>query len=217
MRTKRVLSVLVLLAWLGIPKAQAATIGLSQLISDNALNVSVTSDACTTTVPSPAVAFSTANFSFTPQSSSGILGASSQRICIQNPTATAAWSVTLAATDGPTALWSNGTDSFDFNDLVPLGIDGLDADSVGGQLSWTGGGSLAGLSGCSTLGLLLGLPAAFVEGVIDDITLVTAAPIVSSPYCSFTYTASAANLSQAIPGSQAAGAPYTLNMTLTIS
>ncbi len=195
---------------------QAATVGLSQTITDGTLNIRITSDACVTNVGSPSVGFSGASFSFATQASTGILGPSAQRLCIENPTNTPTWSVTLGATDGTTAVWSNGSHAFDFNDATASAADGGDTDSVGGQLSWTAGGTVAGLNSCATTGVTVGSAAEFEEGVTDAITLLSASGS-AAPYCQYTYTTAAPNLSQSIPASQAGGAPYTLNMTITIS
>ena len=196
--------------------AQAATVSASQTISDGTLNLRITSDACSTDVVSPSISFSSASFSFSSQSSTAVLAPSSQRFCIENPTATPTWSVTMAPSGGSTDAWSNGTNTFDFNDASNA-VDGVgDADTVGGRLWWTGGGSISGISGCSTTGVSIGSASAFNEGSTDAITLLTASGSAAT-YCRFTYSASSANLTQTIPASQAGGSAYTINMVVTIS
>lgn len=193
----------------------AATVSASQTISDGTLNLRITSDACETDVGSPSLTFGATSFSFSSQTSTATLAPTSQRLCIENPTGTATWSVTIAPSGGSTAAWSNGSYTFDFND-ISNSSDGVDTDSVGGRLWWTAGGSITGLSGCATTGISIGSASAFNEGVTDALTLLSAGGSAAT-YCRFTYSATSANLSQTIPASQPGGAPYTVNMVITVS
>jgi hypothetical protein len=62
--------------------------------------------------------------------------------------------VTLAATSGPTSLWSAGTPKYDFNDPTASAVDGGDTDSFGGRLTVDPSvGTLTPQSGCSNTGV----------------------------------------------------------------
>lgn len=193
----------------------AATVNVSQTISDGTLNLRITSDACVTDVSSPSLSFSTTAFSFSSQTSTATIAPSGARLCIENPTGTPTWSVTIAPSGGVTATWSNGSASFDFNDSSNAS-DGADADSVGGRLWWSAGGTVSGLGSCATTGITIGSAAAFSEGVIDALTLLSAGGSAAT-YCRFTYTATTTNMLQTIPSSQPGGTPYTVNMVITVS
>lgn len=70
------------------------------------------------------------------QITTGYLGTSSERVRVDNTTTNPQWVASIAATDGPTALWSAGTPKYDFNDPTASAVDGADSsDSYGGQLS----------------------------------------------------------------------------------
>ncbi len=185
---------------------------LSQSITAGTLSVDIV-DASGVTVGSPAVSFNSMTFNFDKATTTGTFGTSSQKIRLSNPTATAAWSVTLAATSGATTTWTDGgSNTFDFNDPA-YADDGGDADSVGGRLAVDPSvASLAGVSGCSTSNVSLGSSSAFNEGVTNSVTVYSST--TAATYCRWDLTGVA--LSQSIPAGQK-GATYSLNLTLTAS
>lgn len=166
-------------------------------------------------VESPSIAMSSATYDFEPQTTTGTLGQSSERIRITNTTQTAPWAVTLAATDGSTAAWSDGgSNTYDFNDLTANANDGDDADTVGGALTIDPStGTITPQGGCGTSGVSLGSSASFNEGVNDSITLISADGTADTG-CYWDITGAA--VYQSIPASQDIGT-YTINLTLTVS
>jgi len=186
---------------------------LSQVIDDGVLTVDIV-DANGNPVVSPSISFSSSSFSFSNATSTASLGTESEKIRLSNPTNTATWSVTLAATDGSTASWSDGgTENFDFNDEL-YSEDGNDTDLLGGRLAIDpSSGSLVGINGCLTADISLGSSIAFIEGVTDSATLFSASASAST-YCRWDLTS--VSLVQSIPPSQEQGT-YTLDMTLTAS
>ena len=149
-----------------------------------------------------------------PQTATGSMGSSSQKLRIFNDVATNGWSASIAATAGPTALWDR-TDhlaKYDFNDASG-GVDGGDSDSLGGALTlFPNNGTLTSPFGCSTSGISLGSTASFNEGTLNSITLMNAN---SSAAMGCAYDLTGIGLSQAVPAAQATGT-YTLDMTITV-
>lgn len=115
-------------------------------------------------------------FSFSTQTSTGTLDTASQIIQVSNGITTANWTVSIAATSGPTALWTEGAKTFDFNDANGGGFsDGADLDTRGGQLTINATSStVTGLSGCPTTNVTKGASTAFVQCTTDSITLLSA-------------------------------------------
>lgn len=195
----------------------ASSSSFSQTINPGTLATDIRSNA-TTTVASPAVAMSAKTFSFSCQSggsaSTGTFGTSSERIYVDNPDgADNGWTLTLAPS-APTAVWTNGGTTFDFNDSGGSGCtDGGDADSVAGQMTVdpSVGSTTTDYSGSSTTGISLGSSAAYVQGTTDSVTLVTAANTSADVWRGY-FTG--ISLSQTIPAEQPALA-YTLSFTLT--
>jgi hypothetical protein len=160
-------------------------------------------DAGGSTVSNPSVAFSGKTFSVTEQTSTGTLGVSAQRIRVTNPTSTASWSLTIAATGGNTATWSDGSNTMDFNNTAANGR--MTIDSLVG--------TLAGVGSTSTSNISKGSSASFNQGVIDSITLLTASSSAAAPG-QWDFTGPA--VTQDIPALQATG-NYSISMTLTVS
>ncbi|MFH0820501.1 MAG: hypothetical protein V1908_01880 [Candidatus Peregrinibacteria bacterium] len=187
----------------------------SQTISDGVQSVDVV-NTTGTPVGSPAVSFNSLAFSFDSQTATGTLGAVDQKIRVFNPTGDTTWNVSLAATSGATATWSNGgTDRYDYNDANADGTDSADTDSVGGRLTVNpSAATLAGVgTSCTTSNVTLGSSANFQEGSVASVTLLTGA--AGSPrYCRWDLTG--VSLSQVLPASQPAGT-YSIDFTLTIA
>lgn len=163
-------------------------------------------------VSDPYLFMTTSTFSFAFQTATGTLGVSEQRVRVNNTTASAEWSLTIAA-NTTTAYWGGGTD-YDFNDATASAGDGGDADSLGGQMTIDpSGGSIAPEGGCSETGLTLGSSASFNEGTTDSITLVTAgATADTSCYWDFTDM----DVSQTIPAEQEADL-YLIDLVVTVT
>lgn len=196
----------------------ANTPTFSQVITGGTLAVDIV-DNTGSPVASPTVTFAEQAFSFDAVTSTGRLGDSSgsgQVVRMYVPNSSPTWTVSLAATGGPTATWSNGSETYDYNDTSGA-TDGGDGDSVGGQLTWSGGGSFAGVpnnTACPITGLSVASSTAYAEGATDSVNILTNGTGTQG-FCRWDYSASADNLSQEIPGAQPAGT-YTLPMTLTI-
>jgi len=169
-------------------------------------------------VPAPSFAFSSAFISATCQTTTSTVGASAQRIRVTNGMASGTgWSLSLAASDGATAVWSKQDDSahYDYNDPSgsPPGCgSGSDGDGLAGQLSLNpAAGTIAPESGCSSSGVSLGSSGAFEQAVADSITLVTAS---TSAQAGCYYDLTGVEAAQTLPGGQGQG-NYGITMTLT--
>jgi len=168
-------------------------------------------------VANPTFALSATTFSFDCQTTTGSLGSDAQRIYVDNPgAANAGWTLTIAATGGATANWANGgaTQAFDYNDPTSAGCtDGVDADSVGGQLTLNPNAGLlaADCTGCSTTDISKGASASFSQGATDSVTLLNAA---STSDDAGRWYLTGVGLSQTIPAGQFNDS-YSINLTVT--
>lgn len=158
-------------------------------------------DSGGTPVASPTVAFGAGAFSFSTQTSNGTLGAAAQKIRLSNTTSTPTWALSVAATSGPTTLWTTGSITYDFNDSAANGR--LTVDPSGATITPQGG--------CASTGISLGSSTAFNQGVSDSVTLATASGTTQTG-CYWDFIG--VSLTQDIPAKQAAGT-YTISMTLT--
>jgi len=166
-------------------------------------------------VGSPSVTMDANTFSFAYQTGTGTLGTVSQKLRVDNGSGTATWSLAMAATDGATALWSDGgSNTYDFNDSTASAGDGGDTDTKGGQLTVNpNAGTITAEGGCDNTGVSKGSQSAFVETSNNSITLMSASGSASTG-CYWDLTG--VTLSQSIPASQPVGT-YTLGLTLTAS
>lgn len=206
------LAVAILAMLIGSGAYAATTPQLTQAIAEGAKSVDIV-DAGGVTVASPAATFGALTFSFNTQdaTASNVFN-SAQRIRVANPTSTAVWSVNIAAST-PTAAWTSGGNTYDFNDTAGY-TDGADTDTKGGQLTVDpSAGVIAGISGCATTNVTAGTSDAFVEGTNNSIDLFSGASGAAT-FCRWDFTGT--NLSQKIPAGQPAGS-YSLSMTVTIS
>lgn len=150
------------------------------------------------------------------QTSTGVLGTSGERIKITNDLVTNGWGLNIAATAGPTALWSAGTPKFDFNDPAgsPAGCAaGTDSDTYAGQMTINpSSSSITPSSGCSATGVSGSPSASFSEGSSNIIDLVTATS-GSERFCDF--FVEGVSISQTIPQEIPMG-QYSIDMTITI-
>lgn len=193
----------------GAAYAQTAT-EFSQTINSGSLSVSILDDS-QQAVATPGVVMSaiTASTSCQDPGSTGTLGTNTERIYVDNPeAANSGWTLSMAATDGPTATWESGSDTIDFNDATNSGCDN-------GQMSIdpTTGTITTDCSGCTTTGISTGSASAFDEGIVDSIELVNAADTSDDIFRGYL---TGASVSQVIPAEVPTGT-YTLDMTLTVA
>ena len=170
-------------------------------------------------VGSPSYGFAGALVNTLCQTTTGTLGTSAQRLRVSNHMAAGTgWSLSIAASAGATDAWSrqDAAAHYDYNDPSgsPPGCgSGSDGDGLAGQLTLSpGAAAIAPESGCSNTGLSLGSTAGYSQGVVDNITLLTASSGVDAG-CYWDVTGIAA--SQAIPPAQAPG-NYSMTMTATV-
>lgn len=176
-------------------------------------------DGTRTPVASPSVSMTAKNFSDTCQdgvnASTGTFGTATERAYVTNPSgANSGWTLSLAATGGPTALWTSGANTYDFNDATTAGCtDGIDTDTKAGQLTIdpSVGAITTDCVSCGMTGITKGSQAGFVEGGPDNITLISAGSTSDDVWQGYI---TGVGLSQTIPAETAAGT-YTLNLTLT--
>lgn len=184
----------------------------SQTIDGN-LGINIV-DESGSSVAVPAVSFSSMTFSMNSQTSTGVLGTNAERVRVTNPTSSATWTASLAATNGPTTQWTGTDRSYDFNDSTAGATDGADADSVGGQMTINPvSGSIAGVGATLTNNVSLGASNAFAQGIMDSIDLMSAGAGAQSPG---EWDLTGVGLSQSVPAGQAAQS-YSIQMTLTVS
>jgi len=195
---------------------------LTQTITAGVLSTDIL-DATRTPVTSPTVTMSTKAFSFDCQAginaSSGTLGTNSERVYLINPSgANNGWTLTMAATAGATATWSNAgaTNKFDFNDPsgAPAGCaDGADTDTQSGQMTVdpSVGTLTTDCSSCTLTGVTKGASAAYSQGVTDSVTVLSAGATSDDVWRGYL---TGGSIKQVIPGETPADA-YSLNLTLT--
>lgn len=201
----------VLATTISSPAFAADTTQMSQSIS-GALDITIV-DGSGNAVASPNVAFSSKAFSMTFQTSTGTLGTATEKMRVTNPSGTTdTWSLSIAATDGPTADWSNGANHYDFNDATASATDGADTDSWGGQMSIDPStATIAGVGGTLATNVSKGTSFSFEEGTKNSIDLMTASAGASKPG---QWDLTGVSVSQTIPAAQATGS-YSIDMTLT--
>lgn len=194
------------------------TSSFTQTVTAGTLSVDVV-DGSYVTVASPAVAMSGTSFSFACQTATGTFGTATEQIYVQNPDAADnGWSMTFAAS-APTDFWNSAGTDFDFNDGAgaPAGCaDGADADALIGQMTVDpSGGTLATgqCASCTTTSVTKGSSAAFEQGSVDSITILTGA---AGSDDIGDWTLQGVSISQQIPAEQPAASDYSINLTLSI-
>ena len=205
-------------ATISVANGLAADFTYSRYITPATLGVDIV-NASGASVASPSIAFSALTTSFTCQSNSATLGTASERMRISNGTANELWTLSIAATGGVTANWSNGsTGQYDFNDTAgsPPGCsDGADTDSLPGRMSIDP--STVNVSSlqydCSAAGVSKGSLAGFSQGVTDALTIATTS---SSAIDNCDYDITDVTISQQVPAERPPG-NYTINMTITVT
>jgi hypothetical protein len=163
-------------------------------------------DSNGTPVANPTLTMAATATSFACQTTSGALD-SGQKIRLTNTTNNPAWTLSIAASGGPTANWSTGSQTYKYNDSAGAGC-------TNGQLSINpASASLSPQSGCSTTGVTLGTNTAFASGVTDSITIASAS---SGSNINCYWDISGVTVSQTIPAETPVG-NYGINMTLTVT
>lgn len=174
-------------------------------------------DAAGVPVAAPAVAMATQTFGFGCQTSTGTIGSATQKIRVNNTTATPGWVLSIAPTAAAaSAKWSDGTNSYDVNDPTSAGCsDGADGDALAGQLTINPSTvTLTPATGCTNTGITLGTSTALSQGVTDAVTIATGGA-TAGINCYWDITG--VSVSQTIPAEQAVSTTgYTLSLTLTI-
>ncbi len=172
-------------------------------------------DASNVSVVTPSISFANMNFNFACQSNTATLGVSAQQVRVFNTTSTATWTLSIAATSGAAALWTNGgTRTYDFNDPTGTGCnDGADGDSVGGQLSVNPTvATITPDASCSNTGVTAGASTAFNQGVTDSIVLATGS---ASAEVNCMWNITGIGISQKIPAEQSESS-YSIGLTMTL-
>ena len=174
---------------------------LNQAINDSVKSIDIV-DSSGISVANPAVNFSAVSFSYTPQTTAGVIGTSNQRIRIVNPTGVSTWSAAIAGS-APGANWISGVDNYNF-----------DNPAVGrGRLTVNPSvATVVGLGACTTTDVNKGTAAGFDNGNVDSITIVSAS-VSGDPFCR--WEVQGVDLSQFIPGGQLPGA-YSVTMVLSV-
>ena len=171
-------------------------------------------DATNATLTNPTTVFSAAMTGRTASTTTAKLSNnSSQQLEVTNSLSTTGWSVSLAATGGPTAKWTQtgSTANYAFNSTnVDQGQLSVDLSSS----AFTASGSTPLGQACTTAGLSYGAGGAFVAGTAsaNAITLATAS---SSSSLTCLFKLQNISLKQTIPAYQKPGA-YTLPVTVTV-
>ncbi len=194
----------------------AATSNFTLTVNPGTLSVDIV-DSSYVTVGSPSVALGAVTAGFGCQSATGTFGTASQVIYIKNPDAADnGWSVSLAGS-ATTAVWDSAGTDIDFNDAGGSGCtDGVDADSLAGQMTVDPSvGTLATgqCASCGTSNITKGSSSAFVQGTTDSITVLTGAA-GSDDFGDWKLTG--VSISQTVPSEQGAANDYDINMTLSI-
>ena len=158
-------------------------------------------DSGGTTVVSPSISFSPASFWWSSQQPTGTLGITSQKIRVSNTSSTPNWTLSIAAADN-SSLWTNGINTYDFNDAASIGRMQVDPSVA----------TITPQSGCTTNNLTKGSATYFAQGSQDSISLVVAG---SSAQTNCYWDITGIAMTQSIPASQSTGS-YALNMVVTV-
>ena len=171
-------------------------------------------DATDATLTNPTTGFSAAMTGRTASTTTAKLSNnSSQQLEVANSLSTTGWSVSLAATGGPTAKWTQtgGAANYAFNNTnADQGQLSVDLSSS----AFTASGSTPLGQACTTAGLSYGIGGAFVAGTAsaNSVTLATAS---SGSGLTCLFKLQNITLKQTIPAYQKPGT-YTLPVTVTV-
>lgn len=193
-----------------VPSVAYASLAPSftQTVNAGTLSANIYQSDDATPVTSPTVAFAAQNYSFSCTTSTATLGDTNDKLNVTNlANGINTWNLAIAATGGSTATWTNGTQTYAYNNS---------GGCTGGQL--TVNPSVATLtddcnSACTANDSTVskGASAAFVSGTTNSVTLLS-----DSAGTSWEGYLTGISLSQAIPSLQHSGS-YTLPMTITLT
>ncbi len=166
-------------------------------------------DAEDNPVTNPSIAMELKPFSFAVQTTNGTFGVSDQKIRVTSTLLDPKWSLSLAATDGSTAVWYSTQGDYEYNDPTTdpnilkgqMTVDPLDVTIIPGP-------------GCTITGLTPGNSESYSKDITDVITLLSAGASADTN-CYWDITS--VDISQKIPKEQTAADDYHINMTMTVA
>ena len=168
-------------------------------------------DSSDASVSQPEFTMTALDFDTESLETSGVFGTSNLAIYVENKTDDAEWTLSLSA--DADSLWEGESYSFDFNDSSGVS-DGLDADTVGGQMTIDpSAATITASSGCTSNTITLGTESSFSEGSVDSITIATASDTTGVD-CSWKITG--IEMEQAIPAGQYAD-EYAIDLVVTVT
>jgi len=182
------------------------TTQLQQVISAGTLTTDIL-DAGQNPVSSPSITLSALNVATSCQTTTGTYGSNTQRIYVDNPGASATgWVLSIAATSGNTATWTNGSNTYAFNNPAGSGC-------TSGQMTVDPSvGTVTAQSPATTTGISKGSAASFNQGTTDAIQLFNASASANTIWRGYL---TGVSVSQKVPASTPAGT-YTLSLTQTV-
>ena len=182
-------------------------VSLAVTIGD--LSVDIVDDSVMS-ISSPVIDFGEMSFSHSSVETTSTFGTDDFSILIENQTPDSQWTLYLSA-ESPDSLWEGENYSLDFND-VDGATDGLDVDTAGGQMTIDPSvATITPSTGCSSDALSLGSEASFSEGVIDSISILSAA---SSAEIDCSWEITGIQITQMVPANQYSD-DYSLGLVLT--
>ncbi len=184
--------------------ATTATSNLTQTINAGVLHTDVR-DGSNAVVASPSFAMSAGTVSTSSQQTvTGSFGSATQRISVDNPgAANNGFTLALAATGGPTATWTNGTNTYPFN-AASASLGQLTINATGATYTAVVGG---------TTGMSNATSGTFSSGANTPITILTAGSTSADVLNGYL---TGVSVSQTIPAATPAGS-YTFGLTQTIT
>lgn len=187
-----------------ISTVEAAPTGqLNQPITAGTLSTDI-KDSNSDPVPAPSFALSAAFLTTSCQTTTGTYGSNAQRVYADNPgVADSGWTVSIAATDGASAMWDSGSNDYDFDDSAGGGCDN-------GQLSLDPSIATLTIDAGTNTGVSIGPVASFDNN--SSITLLSADASSDNFWRGYL---TGIGISQKIPESTPAGS-YSLDLTQTI-
>lgn len=198
---------LLVAAWIYLQPTWAATSAFTQTILPATSSVDFTDEQGNGTGEA-VIVLAPETVQPTAQVITAVLGTANQKIHIINPSLDTEWAVTLAASQGPEAAWSDGVEQYDYNNALEQAGQ-MTVDPSGAKIV-----AIPNNGTCPVDGLFLGTPSSFGQGEdpIADITIVSGKALYST-YCAWDLTG--VKIQQVIPAEQPLGT-YHLPFTLTI-
>lgn len=190
-----------------IMASAAPTPTFNQTINAGALSTNIMQSDDSTPVASPTVAFPAINAGFTCQTNTATLGDSNNKLNVTNLASNNGWTLTMTATSGDSATWTDGSNTYAYNDPAGSGC-------TNGQLTVDPSVSTITLdcnSSCSSATVTKGSSATLDNTGSSVATLAT-----NSSGSAWGGYLTGISLSQKIPAAQASGS-YSLPMTITVT